>query len=254
MQQYFFHHPITIGETLALDKENAYHQLTVLRSAEGNRFRLADPDGRLYLAELVLKDKAGYAKILEKIEEDNEMKVKVTIIQALIKGDRWDYFLQKATECGVARIVPFISERTVVKYDPDTDAKKLERWRKIVQEAAEQSLRNLVPEVAAPIAMKDLENYLSDANYVAYELEAKTTHDLKNMDLNKDSLSVLIGSEGGFSPREIERFQAIGFIPAGLGRRILRAETAALVALTLIESKSETHQHEKTDSDPAQSE
>lgn len=241
MQQYFFHHPITVGETIALDKESAYHQLTVLRSTEGNRFRLADQDGNLYLAELVIKDKAGFAKILEKINEDNEMKVKVTIIQALIKGERWDYFLQKATECGVSRIVPFVGERNVVKYDPNTDAKKLERWRKIVQEAAEQSLRNFVPEVAAPIAMKDLENYLSDANYVAYELEAKTSHELKTMDMKQDSLSVLIGSEGGFSPREIERFQAIGFVPVGLGKRILRAETAALVALTLIESKSETH-------------
>ncbi|MGB7594095.1 MAG: 16S rRNA (uracil(1498)-N(3))-methyltransferase, partial [Erysipelotrichaceae bacterium] len=213
----------------------------VLRSTEGNRFRLADQDGNLYLAELVIKDKAGFAKILEKIDEDNEMKVKVTIIQALIKGERWDYFLQKATECGVTRIVPFVGERNVVKYDPTTDVKKLDRWRKIVQEAAEQSLRNIVPEVAAPIAMKDLENYLSDANYVAYELEAKTSHELKTMDMKQDSLSVLIGSEGGFSPREIERFQAIGFVPVGLGKRILRAETAAIVALTLIESKSETH-------------
>jgi 16S rRNA (uracil1498-N3)-methyltransferase len=241
MQQYFFHHPIHIGETLALDKESSFHQLTVLRAVQGNRFRLADQQGNLYLAQLVVKNNQGFAEILEKIDEVNEMDINVTIIQALIKGDRWDYFLQKATECGVTRIVPFIGERNVVRYDPDTDAKKLERWRKIVQEAAEQSRRNIVPEIAAPITFKDLANYLSAANYVAYELEANSDHQLKNIPALQDSISVLIGSEGGFSPREIEQFTAIGFVPVGLGKRILRAETAAIVALTLIESKSETH-------------
>jgi 16S rRNA (uracil1498-N3)-methyltransferase len=241
MQQYFYHHPIHIGDTLALDKESSFHQLTVLRAKPGDRFRLADREGDIYLAELEIDGKQAYAKILAKIDETNEMKVKVTIIQALIKGERWDYFLQKATECGVTRIVPFVGERNVVRYDPATDAIKLERWRKIAEEAAEQSRRNIVPEIAAPITVKDLDRYMGETNFVAYELESNTNRQLKDQDIVSDSVSVLIGSEGGFSPREIEQFITTGFMPVGLGKRILRAETAAIVALTLIESKSETH-------------
>lgn len=241
MQQYFSHHPVNIGETVQLDKDASFHQLTVLRAQAGDRFRLADPDGKLFLAQLEIKDKQGYAKILANIDEDNEMRVKVTIIQALIKGERWDYFLQKATECGVTRIVPFVGDRNVVRYDPATDAKKLQRWRKITQEAAEQSRRNIVPEITAPITVKDLDFYRGAANFVAYELASGTDRQLKDRDPINGSVSVLIGSEGGFSPSEIEQFTATGFEPVGLGKRILRAETAAIVALTLIESKSETH-------------
>lgn len=241
MQQYFLHQPIQIGASVQLDKDSSYHQLTVLRANAGNRFRLADLEGNIYLAQLEINGRQVFAKIIEKIGEDNEMKVKVTIIQALIKGERWDYFLQKATECGVTRIVPFVSERNVVKYDDKTNVKKLKRWRKIVQEAAEQSRRNIVPEVTAPITLKDLHYYRNDTNFVAYEFEADSDRQLKNLVFGKDSVSVLIGSEGGFSPREIEQFISIGFLPVGLGKRILRAETAAIVALTLIESKSEAH-------------
>jgi 16S rRNA (uracil1498-N3)-methyltransferase len=173
---------------------------------------------------------------LQELDEDNEMPVKVTIIQALIKGDKWDYFLQKSTECGVARIVPFISERNVVKWDPKTDQKKLERWRKIVREAAEQSKRNLIPEVTFPIRLDELPNHQSEMNFVAYENASHTDRQLKDIRFDASSVTLLIGSEGGFTPREIDRCIAYGYEPIGLGRRILRAETAAIVALTLIES------------------
>jgi 16S rRNA (uracil1498-N3)-methyltransferase len=241
MQQYFFEKPLYVGAYVELDKDSTHHQLTVLRACSGDRFRLADAKGNLFLARLDIQGKQAYAEILETIPEDNEMRVKVTIIQALIKGERWDYFLQKATECGATRIVGFLSERNVVKFDSKTDAKKLDRWRKIVREAAEQSGRNIIPEVISPITVKDLGDYLSDNNFVAYERESNLDHQLKSQASFKGSVSVLIGSEGGFSPREVEQFTSIGFQPIGLGNRILRAETAAIVALTLIESKSESN-------------
>ncbi|TFG82066.1 MAG: 16S rRNA (uracil(1498)-N(3))-methyltransferase [Erysipelotrichales bacterium] len=239
MQQYFVAQTLREGDIIVLDKDIFHHQRTVLRAASGNHFRIADANGRLFLATLELNADIASASILETIEEDNEMPVQVTIIQALIKGDRWDYFLQKATECGVTRIVPYLSERNVVKFDAKSDGKKPDRWRKIVREAAEQSHRNRVPEIVSPITFKDLNNYLSDVNFVAYELEANSERQLKDIRPVQGSVSVLIGSEGGFSPREIEQFTSIGFHPVGLGQRILRAETAAMVALTLIETRSE---------------
>lgn len=239
MQQYFIAQTLHIAEEVQLDKEAQHHQLTVLRAHPGNRFRLTDLDGKIFLARLQIKDTGAFAEIIEEIDEMNEMTTKVTIIQALIKGDRWDYFLQKATECGVTRIIPYLSERNVVKFDFENDIKKLDRWRKIVREAAEQSRRNVIPEIGMPIEFKDLSNYLGDENFVAYELEAGLNRQLKERDAFDENVSVLIGSEGGFSPREIHQFTTLGFTPVGLGKRILRAETAAIVALTLIESKSE---------------
>jgi 16S rRNA (uracil1498-N3)-methyltransferase len=238
MQQYFTDKTLKIGESIELDSEASRHQLIVLRAKEGDCFRMADAKGQLYLAELAIKSTKASAMILKSIPENNEMRLNVTIIQALIKGERWDYFLQKATECGATRIVPFLSERNVVKYDKKTDSKKLERWRKIVREAAEQSRRNIIPEVTSPISADELVNYLSETNFVAYEGESNGSMQLKDLAVDTMDASVLIGCEGGFSPREIQRFISLGFKPVGLGRRILRAETAALVALTLLEGKT----------------
>lgn len=238
MQQYFTSKTLTIGESIELDVEASRHQLIVLRAKEGDHFRVADSKGQLYLAELSIKSAKAFAIILQSIPENNEMRLNVTIIQALIKGERWDYFLQKATECGATRIVPFLSERNVVKYDAKTDQKKLERWRKIVREAAEQSRRNIIPEVTSPISADKLANYLSETNFVAYEGESNGSRQLKDLSVDSIDASVLLGCEGGFSPREMLNFILLGFQPVGLGRRILRAETAALVALTLLEGKT----------------
>jgi 16S rRNA (uracil1498-N3)-methyltransferase len=236
MQQYFSTIPLHLGEMMELDEEIRRHQITVLRQKDGERFRLVDPDKKVFLVELKTQNDHAFAHILQSLDEDNEMPVKVTIIQALIKGDKWDYFLQKATECGATRIVPFLSDRNVVKWDSKADQKKLERWRKIVREAAEQSKRNLIPEVTSPIRLDELADFRGDMNFVAYENAAHADRQLKDIRFDRTSVSVLIGSEGGFTPREIDRCIAIGYQPIGLGRRILRAETAAIVALTLIES------------------
>jgi len=237
MQQYFYDRPLSIDARIELDAETAHHQLTVLRHKDGELFRMADSDGKIFLAKLILQKNQAFAQILSALDESNEMRVRVTVIQALIKGDRWDYFLQKATECGVDTIIPYLSERNVVKYDPKDAGKKLERWRKIVKEAAEQCRRNKVPVIAEPIDVQGLKTYKSQTNWVAYEDERHGVQ-LKEIDLSTDSVSIVIGSEGGFSKHEIQTLTDLGFSPVGLGKRILRAETAAIVALTLIESKT----------------
>lgn len=237
MQQYFYDRPLSIDAQIELDAEIAHHQMTVLRHKDGELFRMADSDGKIFLAKLILQKNQAFAHILSPLDESNEMRVRVTVIQALIKGDRWDYFLQKATECGVNTIVPYLSERNVVKYDPKDAGKKLERWRKIVKEAAEQCRRNKVPVITEPIDQQGLKTYKSQTNFVAYEDESHGVQ-LKEIDLSTDSVSIVIGSEGGFSKHEIQTLTDLGFSSVGLGKRILRAETAAIVALTLIESKT----------------
>jgi len=235
MQQYFISAELSVGKVINLPKEAANHQLVVLRSVEGQKFRLADGKGNVFLASLLLDQNQVRALIEEKLDIDSEMKTRVTIVQGLIRSEKWDYFLQKATECGAARIVPLIMDRCVVKFNAKEDMKKVIRWNKIVSEAAEQSGRCVVPEVSAPIKISQIDSFLSTLNFVAYEKSDAESFLLKNLLTETDSITLVVGCEGGFTVQEIEQLNASGFKDCSLGKRIYRAETASVVALTTIE-------------------
>lgn len=225
MQQYFINRELTLNESVDLDDAILHHIKTVLRKKDGYLFRLIDSVNHCYLSKLE-NDKAI---ILEELVEDSELDIDVTIVLALIKNDKFDFALQKLTELGVSRIVPYMAERSIIKINDEK--KKLERYRKIVTEASEQSHRLVVPEIMPVAKLNDLENYLSDFNFVAYEKDKG--HYIDYLSLDK-SVTVIIGPEGGFSPSEIEKIEALGFMPRSLGKRILRAETAAMYVMSNI--------------------
>jgi 16S rRNA (uracil1498-N3)-methyltransferase len=160
--------------------------------------------------------------------------VEITLIQGLIRKEKWEFFLQKATEVGVHRIVPLILERNVVKWDRTDEAAKMKRYHKIVQEAAEQSRRSDIPLIELPINIHELPKYMSELNFVAYENESELS--LKHALKPASSVTVVMGSEGGISPEEIAVMSSMGFKPVTLGTRILRAETAGIVVCTTIEN------------------
>ena len=185
---------------------------------EGETLRVIDAEGAVFCGVL---DGAGQIQITELLDEDRELPVTLTLVAGLIKGERWDWLLQKCTELGVSRIVPFQSDKV---------EKKLERWQKIVQEASQQCKRTQRPQVCAPIELADADAWRSEQNFVAYEDEA-LHGGLLSAQLEKGrSVTLVIGPEGGFSPAEIERLQAQGYRCCSLGKRILRAETAAVAA------------------------
>ena len=234
MQQYFIDDILHNKEQIVLPKEVLHHFKNVLRMKEKDEFYLVDNNNDRYLCNLV----SDTALIKVKLLDNNDMKVKVTIIQSLIKNDKFDYFLMKATELGVSKIVPLISQRTIIKTNDKIDNKVL-RWNKLCFEASCQCKRNSVSKVYNPIKLKEIGQYKSDINLVCYEdLQYKSDY-IANCISEGKSITLVIGPEGGFDINEINYLIENGFRTTNLGKRILRAETASLYALSVIDSKQE---------------
>ena len=225
MQQYFYDVKLKQNDIIPLDKDTLYHIKKVLRKGNDYLFRIADNSRKIYKCKLVDDN----AQVIEELDENNELDVNITAILALFKNDKYELCIQKLVELGVNRIVPFEAERSVVK----GSSNKSERLCKIAREAAEQSHRNIIPEITDTIKLKDLDKYMSENNYIAYESE-----NVLNSQFNVgSSLSYIIGPEGGFSDTEYEKIKELGFYSISLGKRILRAETAAIYMTSVIVSK-----------------
>jgi len=213
------------------------HQLNrVLRLPPGAKVLLLDGTGREYLAELTQFNKNGIieGKVLEEQIAVGEPRTQITIFQALLKGEKFEYVLQKATEVGAKAFVPMLTERVIGGSSPA----KLERWRKIVQEAAEQSRRGVVPEVAEPLSFGLALKQATQGGLALLAWEDEKTRSLRaalqNAPEPPRKLSLLIGPEGGLSQAEVEQARGLGVQTISLGPRILRAETAGPIATALI--------------------
>ena len=231
MQRYFA--KLIDTEHVKLEPEDEHHLLHVMRMRQGDEIEVV-ADGVLYLCNIGSTNPLTIY-VVHEIETDVELNVDVTLLFALTKGDRTDLVVQKATELGVKRIALIQSERTVVRYEEKDIAKKCARYQKIMKEASEQSHRLIVPEMMGIFNLKKLpKEVFSDLNYVGYEKDASDVNGMfANFD-KKKSITILIGPEGGFSEEEINNLVKQGFIRTSLGKRILRAETAAMYALSVI--------------------
>ena len=231
MQRYFA--SLIDKEHVKLEPEDEHHLLHVMRMRRGDEIEVV-ANGVLYLCNIGSTNPLTIY-VVHEIETDVELNVDVTLLFALTKGDRTDLVVQKATELGVKRIALIQSERTVVRYEEKDIAKKCARYQKIMKEASEQSHRLIVPEMMGIFNLKKLpKEVFSDLNYVGYEKDASDVNGMfANFD-KKKSITILIGPEGGFSGEEINNLVKQGFIRTSLGKRILRAETAAMYALSVI--------------------
>ena len=226
MQQYFVECKLNIDDVIVLSEEIKYHLVKVLRKDSSYKFRVVDVHGKVFYAHLIDNNSC---KIDEELNENNELDCDITCILSLIKNNKFELTIQKLVELGVKRIVPYQAFRSVIKVK---DNKKLERIRKIVLEACEQSHRNLIPEVTQIVNLNDLDKYKSECNYICYESE-KNIIDIHP----RNSVSFIIGPEGGFDDKEYQSIKAMGFESISLGKRILRAETAAIYMTSVIVSK-----------------
>ena len=224
MQQFFYDKPLSLNDSYPLNSDVNYQLKKVLRVDNGYEFRLVDCNQNVFLCSY----NDGLANPHEKLDEYNELNTDITAIVALIKNDKFDFTIQKLTELGVNRIVPYIARRSIVK--PGKGNNKLDRIKKIAKEASEQSHRNKIPEICDYAYFKDLEKYKSELNLLAYEKETKSISDLKKY----KSITYIIGPEGGFEPQEVEDIISLGFDSISLGKRILRAETASIFLASLI--------------------
>ncbi len=232
MPHFFVDEEIVTSEYF-LGGENGKHIAKSLRMKAGESLTLCSPSGTVYESVIEnISDNDVAVKILSQCKSEAEPGVKVTLYQALPKGDKMELIIQKAVEIGVTEIVPVISSRCISRPDKKSLSKKIPRWQKIAKQAAMQSGRGIVPMVRDCISFK--EGILSGAGkkIIFYELGGEGLGDV--LKEKPKEISVFIGSEGGFSTEEITFAQENGGVRATLGKRILRAETAPLVALTLI--------------------
>ncbi|MEW6524716.1 MAG: 16S rRNA (uracil(1498)-N(3))-methyltransferase [Bacillota bacterium] len=215
--------------------DDARHMLRVLRLASGDRFIAVTPDGSEYLAELYLMAEGRAAgRIVSRRRASGEPPVRVTLVQALAKGDKMDLVIQKATELGVSLIVPVVTERCVVRLDGERVHSRRERWQRIAQSAAAQCARALVPLVTEVRHWKEAIQVPGLA-LLAWEGEqAQGLKDVLAGGPTPAELAVFVGPEGGYAPHEVEEALSAGLCPVSLGPRILRTETAALALLTAI--------------------
>lgn len=214
--------------------EDAHHLTRVLRVERGQKYEISD-NGSVYLAEVetARKDLVSFS-VLEKLGSP-EMPVRITVLAALIKFDRFEWLIEKATELGVETIAPFLAERSERGLDRAA-GKRVARWRKIAREASEQSRRSRLPSIAEPVAFVEaitLEAGLS----LALEEQAGAKPILSALPDGREhgaSVALLVGPEGGWTERERSAFTEEGWAPVSVGTTVLRAETAAIAGVAVI--------------------
>lgn len=238
MHRFFI--PQLYAEKMTIAGTDAKHISKVLRLTLGEKIQIVSDDGIRAIAEVVSFD-GGIVTVhcITKLSESHEPKVKIVLAQGLAKGEKMDFIIQKAVEMGALRIIPVAMEHSVVRLEAGRSNKKVERWQKIAEAAAKQSKRDIIPVVepvqtfSKMLAAADLKTKI-----IAYECEdrlsMKTALRKVQAEGGIEDLLLIIGPEGGISEEELKQARAVGAVPVSLGKRILRVETAAVVAMTTI--------------------
>ena len=232
MQEYFAINKI--NEKFILSEQDNFHIERVLRMRTGDHI-VVTYDSKKYDC-VVNFDKGVNVNIISELDVSNELECKVTLVYGLPKKDKFEMVVQKSCELGVSFIVPFIAKRSIPVLDDKNTSKKLERWNMIAKEACEQSKRNELVKISEPVKLKDVLNYKSELNLIAYEdLNCVgSSHFYSLLENNPKSITIVVGPEGGFDKSEVDFLNDNGFISVSLGKRILRSETAPLYMLSVI--------------------
>lgn len=222
-------------DRVLLDEAEGRHAVEVLRLRQGDVLSVFDGAGRVATARLIVEGKRRVEAEIQDVTSVSAPVGKTTLVQALPKGKLFEWILEKAVELGVSRVVPLLSERTVVQIDAPERARKREKWERVVIEACKQCGQNWMPEVSLPVTLPVfLKEPPAPVSIVASlhpgALKMKNT---LPSNLSADAL-VFVGPEGDFTPLEMERMVAWGAHPVTLGDIVLRVETAAMFCLSVI--------------------
>jgi len=225
---------INIGEVLALEKAPSHYLGSVLRMKEQDNVRVFNGEGGYYQCNVNFANKKNVSlNILEFIEESRESNLQTHIGLGMSLGDRMEYAIQKASELGVSQITPLITSRSELKLKGEKQQKKMQRWQQVAISSCEQNGRNVVPTINAPI---HIEQFVSEQkNACKLVLHHRDATNIKDIEQN-ESVSALIGPEGGLTQDEIELAIKHGFTATTLGPRILRTETAPVVLLSVLQT------------------
>jgi 16S rRNA (uracil1498-N3)-methyltransferase len=236
MNRIFCEGPLASGAEVPLPPAGAYHVARVLRMREGAPLAVFDGSGQEFRAEIV---RVAGDNVTVRLNEPTagaaESPLRITLLQGVSRSERMDWTLQKATELGAAAIAPVLTARSVVRLDEKQAQKKQGHWRGIVIAACEQCGRSKIPQVAAPVALRD---YLTGTRREGLRLvlSPSAPGSLAGLASLPSKVELLIGPEGGLDDDELLAAQKAGFMPVRLGPRVLRTETAAVVALTVLQA------------------
>lgn len=240
---------LSVGDTITLDAQATVHIARVLRLKPNDAVIVFNGRGGEFHGRILSQEKRSTVIVLETYDERSaESQISITLAQGVSRGERMDYTVQKAVELGVTQIIPLMTSRTSVNLDSERRQRRQEHWQTIVQSACEQCGRNTVPMVTE---VQEFSTWLSHLN----ANQAESHNETKNMPVTKlvlyhkaehsmasvvpesSDFLLLIGPEGGLNESEINAALQVGFIPVRLGPRVMRTETAAMVALTVLQSQ-----------------
>ena len=229
-----------LGDKITIEGPDAHHLMHVMRAKAGQQVTVADDEGRVALMEMTAFSPDSVELTLKDYLEGNtESPLELTLVQCLLKADKMDWVVQKAVELGANAIQPLASQNCVVQYDGKKAEKRQERWQKIADEAAKQCGRTRLLQVKPILSLKEwlAASGFSQENplYFCYENEEQKTIKEALTNSQAGKATVIIGPEGGFTLEEAQAIEEAGGQSVTLGPRILRAETAAIAAMTVIQ-------------------
>lgn len=225
------------SKTVMICGDDAYHITKSLRMKPGEKIEVCDISKNEYTCVITETGETVFANVTDEKVSDTEPPYKAVLYQALVKGDKFDTIVQKAVECGAYKIIPVLCDRCVVRLDKKGAEKKAERWQRIALEAAKQCGRSIIPEIGELMTFKEAVASASKADIPLFCYEDERAFTLSSALAEKSAeseISIFIGSEGGFSKAEADYAHESGMLNVGLGKRILRTETASSFALACI--------------------
>ena len=238
MPRFFVSNPKIEKGKLKVEGQSVRHIRNVLRLRKGDGMTVFDGSGKEYEGTIVGESSSSVIMAIQEVlPSKTESPLEVTLAQSLLKGEKMDYLIQKATELGVREVVPFFSSRSVPLLEGSKRSARLRRWVKIAIEASKQCGRGMVP-VIQPI--QEYSGLLLSASQdslrlILWEKEGARLGEVLTRVKEKTKVFFMVGPEGGFSQEEVENAKKAGFLPISLGERILRSETVSLSLLSILQ-------------------
>jgi len=238
MARFYVPQPRIEDGMLKVEGDEVKHIRKVLRLKAGDEVSVFDGLGNEFEGDIV---EEGLSSVVVRVKSVHSSKsdspLEVTLAQSLLKGEKMDYLIQKATELGIEKIIPFLSSRSVPLLEKSKRLKRHQRWERIAIEASKQCGRGVVPAIES---LQDYSEMLKKASpnvfrLILWEREGTRLKELLEGSSERKRIFFVIGPEGGFSEGEVNEAKRVGFIPVTLGRRILRAETASLCFLSILQ-------------------
>lgn len=237
MPRFYCPPPLPASGSFDLPEDAAHHASRVLRLRIGDEVQLFDGAGTECHG--IIEELSGKRVVVGELAQvacDRESPLKVVLAQGLSSNEKMDWVIQKATELGVTEIQPLATERSVARLSPERAAKRTEHWQQVVISACEQCGRNVLPVIHPPQDITAWLQQMKASTLDKYILQPEGSVALRSLNKPQQMAVLLIGAEGGFSPKESDTARLCGFTPVRLGARVLRTETAAVAGLSALQT------------------